>query len=205
MKKVLKILICTLIVFIVMQIRIYAADDKLNWDVEKIATYYEEEGRDAFMALSDEVISNWYNKFDAKYSNKHAILNRNDKYGNCYNLLVKIVHDRDPEKYWESTESETYDFNDIESEDDLTYWKPTGGGSNTKITAKAQKILGAVQMFGSITSVIALIIIGIKYIFGSTIEKAKYKETLIPYAIGCILLFGVSNIASVIYKFAINL
>ena len=67
------------------------------------------------------------------------------------------------------------------------------------------KIIGAFQAIGSIVSVFALILIGIKYMMGSIEEKAEYKETMIYYIIGAILVFAISNISAMIYKFSISL
>lgn len=56
-------------------------------------------------------------------------------------------------------------------------------------------IFGIVKVVGTFASVIALMIIGIKYMLGSVEEKAEYKKTFWIYAIGAILIFGVSNLA----------
>ncbi len=61
------------------------------------------------------------------------------------------------------------------------------------------------QIIGSIISVICLIVIGIKYIMGSAQEKAEYKKTLMPYMIGAILIFAISNILSIIYNVAVKI
>lgn len=63
------------------------------------------------------------------------------------------------------------------------------------------KIVGGLQLLGSITSVVTLIIIGIKYALGSVEEKAEYKETLMPYIIGAVLVFSVTNILGIINAF----
>lgn len=68
----------------------------------------------------------------------------------------------------------------------------------TKFQQLANKIIGMVQIVGSVTSVVALIAIGIKYILGSVEEKAEYKETLKPYVIGAIMVFGITNILALI-------
>lgn len=68
----------------------------------------------------------------------------------------------------------------------------------TKLETIGNRIIGVVQIIGSISSVIALIIIGIKYVTGSVEEKAEYKQTLKPYLIGAILLFGITNILSIV-------
>ena len=62
------------------------------------------------------------------------------------------------------------------------------------------KIITALSTIGSIVSVVVLVIIGIKYMFGSAEEKAEYKKSLMPYLIGAILVFAASTIASIIYS-----
>ena len=47
---------------------------------------------------------------------------------------------------------------------------------------------------------IGIMLIGIKYMLGSVEEKAEYKKTMIPYIIGCIFIFSISTIVSVIYS-----
>lgn len=64
------------------------------------------------------------------------------------------------------------------------------------------KILNIIQVVGSVVAVLVLVVLGIKYMMGSTEEKAEYKKTLIPYVIGAILIFAASNIASMVYKAA---
>lgn len=66
----------------------------------------------------------------------------------------------------------------------------------------AGKIIGAFQAIGNIVSILALVIIGIKYMMGSVEEKAEYKQTMIYYIIGAILVFAISNISAIIYNFA---
>lgn len=68
------------------------------------------------------------------------------------------------------------------------------------MAAKANEIIGLVQMIGTITSVLALIIIGIKYMVGSVEEKAEYKKTMKPYLIGAVMVFSITNIIFVIEK-----
>lgn len=76
--------------------------------------------------------------------------------------------------------------------------------SSTPLDSTSQnlgnKIIGIVQAIGSIVSVLALIIIGIKYMLGSTEEKAEYKSSMLPYLIGVFFLFFASNIVSIIYN-----
>ena len=62
------------------------------------------------------------------------------------------------------------------------------------------KIITVVSTIGSVLSVIVLIVIGIKYMLGSVEEKAEYKKTLIPYVVGCIIVFAASSIAQLIFN-----
>lgn len=68
----------------------------------------------------------------------------------------------------------------------------------------ANKILGLIQVIGTFISVGALMVMGIKYMMGSAEERATYKKSMIPYIIGCIVLFGAVNITSMIYNVVPN-
>ena len=59
-------------------------------------------------------------------------------------------------------------------------------------------VLQVTGIIASATSIVVLIILGIKYMMGSVEEKATYKKTLFPYFIGAIFVFGASTIANVI-------
>jgi len=85
------------------------------------------------------------------------------------------------------------------------------GGINTNIsignTAASrssivitQKILGTLQVAGSIISVVALIIIGIRYMCSSLEEKAQMKGVMTYYIIGAVLVFATSNILGMAYS-----
>jgi len=100
-----------------------------------------------------------------------------------------------------STEN-AYNFEDINGSN-LDYWSPNIE-TNTEISKIAGRLIGVLQIVGSIISVIAVVIIGIKYLFGSIEEKVKYKETMMPYLVGCIMLFAISNITSILYKIGIS-
>lgn len=74
-----------------------------------------------------------------------------------------------------------------------------------KAQEKVEKMLGYVQVVGTILSVIILMIIGFKYMLGSMEEKAEYKKTLIPYIIGAFMLFSGSFVPQIIYQIAQNI
>ena len=65
---------------------------------------------------------------------------------------------------------------------------------------KTNAILGAINIVGVIVSVVTLMILGIKYMFGSVEEKAEYKNTAFMYILGAILIFSVTTIPNILYK-----
>ena len=62
------------------------------------------------------------------------------------------------------------------------------------------EIIGIIQAIGSVVSVGVLMILGIKYMLGTTEERASYKRTMLPYIIGVILIFAAVNLTAVIYS-----
>lgn len=72
------------------------------------------------------------------------------------------------------------------------------------IRNKASTILGWLRNISAIVSVIAIMVVGLKYIIGSVEEKAKYKETLIPIVIGCIMVTSGATLVSFIYNVFIS-
>lgn len=60
-------------------------------------------------------------------------------------------------------------------------------------------LINIVSMVGSAVAIIALIVLGIKYMMGSAEEKADYKKTLLPYFVGAVMVFGASVLTAFIY------
>lgn len=94
-------------------------------------------------------------------------------------------------------DSTSDDFNPYE-------YDPTSTTSegDTKLLAIGNDIIGQIQLIGSVVSVIAIIIIGIRYMLGSVEEKAQYKETMMPYLIGAVLVFGITNVLAIVSELA---
>jgi len=80
---------------------------------------------------------------------------------------------------------------------------PTTPGAD-KVQDVGQKVLGIIQVAGSVVAVIILAVLGIKYMMGSAEEKAEYKKVMIPYLIGAVLIFAAPYIADAIYTFSTN-
>ncbi len=66
-------------------------------------------------------------------------------------------------------------------------------------------ITDLIRTIGIFISIGALMIIGAKYLMGSIEEKANYKKTMMPYIIGCFILFGASALAPQIEETFTNL
>ena len=59
-------------------------------------------------------------------------------------------------------------------------------------------VAGVIQIVGTAVAVGTLMIIGIRYVMASADEKAEYRDRMIPYFIGAVLLFGAVNIIKII-------
>ena len=84
---------------------------------------------------------------------------------------------------------------------DLNQYK---GEDAPQFIEKVNTIVSVLEAVGVILSVIILIVIGIKYMLGSVEERADYKKTMIPYLIGAFMIFTVSLIPQIIFKFMEN-
>ena len=74
-------------------------------------------------------------------------------------------------------------------------------GINKDIMKEASDdVYNLLSSVGMIISVIVGIALGIIYMMASAVDKAKVKETLIPYFIGSLVIFGAFGI----WKIAIN-
>jgi len=62
--------------------------------------------------------------------------------------------------------------------------------NETKLKSVSDFIYNAALAIALVLAVIIGMIIGIQYMMGSIEEKAKYKEALMPYVLGCFVVFG---------------
>ena len=85
---------------------------------------------------------------------------------------------------------------------DPNSWSGNGNKvSTSELTSWVDTIINVVSIVGSGIAIIALIILGVKYMMGSVEEKAEYKKTMMPYFIGAIFVFAASALVGVIYNF----
>lgn len=88
--------------------------------------------------------------------------------------------------------------------DDAINFLNAGGGTSTvndvKLKEASNSIYNLLSSIGMIVCVIVGIILGITFMMASAEDKAKVKEALIPYIVGCIVVFGAFGI----WKIVIN-
>lgn len=78
-------------------------------------------------------------------------------------------------------------------------WKPNEE-EEPVLFEKAGVLLGTINVIGVVCSVIVLIIIGIKYMFGSIEEKAEYKKTIWTYILGMFFIIAATTIPNIMYN-----
>lgn len=71
----------------------------------------------------------------------------------------------------------------------------------TKLKSTSNIIYNMLLIIGMCVAVIIAGILGIKFMIGSVEEKAQIKDSLIPFIIGCVVIFGAFGF----WKIAINL
>lgn len=118
---------------------------------------------------------------------------------NIKNKIKEIEEAENANNQQEETEEEKKKMEEFKPD----YWEPkstTEVQGASKLENVGNKIIGFIRMLASIVSVLVLIILGIKYTMGSVEEKAAYKNTMLPYLIGAILIFGITNILAIVEK-----
>ena len=75
-----------------------------------------------------------------------------------------------------------------------------GGNIPQEVTDVGGTIINWIWGISIVVAVIVLMIIGLKFIIGSTEEKAKYKESLIPLVVGILILVFATTIIKILYS-----
>ena len=87
---------------------------------------------------------------------------------------------------------------------DPNNWDPTSSGRvaslPTDVKNKVQRVLGAIQTFGIVISILSLMLIGIRTMYGSVEEKSAYKEAMPGYILGVIMVVAITTIPNLIYN-----
>lgn len=119
----------------------------------------------------------------------------------CFGLLnnCTVYADDQRKKTDTGTGGSQTDFNPDYYTKDINSTESHG---TDEIAGIGKTIIGLIRGAGTVVSVIVLIIIGIKYMLGSVEEKATYKQTLMPYLIGAVFVFGITTILPIIIEVA---
>lgn len=72
------------------------------------------------------------------------------------------------------------------------------GDADATMTNIGSTILTLVTNIAMILAVVVVAILGVKYMIGSTEEKAEYKKSLLPYLVGAVLVFGAGAIGKMV-------
>lgn len=104
----------------------------------------------------------------------------------------------------ENTTNQPYGDDPIENPDS---YKPKDNlkSDNERFIQIGNAIIGSLRAFGTLVMLVAFMVLGIRYMMGSTSDKAEYKETMIPYLIGAIMIFTIPNIIGIIYNLVLGL
>ena len=70
----------------------------------------------------------------------------------------------------------------------------TSAISGDKLKELSDTIYNVLLIIGTVIAVIIGAILGIQFITGSVEQKAKVKDSLIPFVIGCVVIFGAFGI-----------
>ena len=63
-----------------------------------------------------------------------------------------------------------------------------------KLKSASDIIYNILLILGTIIAVIVGVVLGIQFIMGSVEQKAKVKDSLIPFIVGCVVIFGAFEI-----------
>lgn len=76
---------------------------------------------------------------------------------------------------------------------------------DTDLKEISDKIFNILLGIGTVITVIIAVVLGIQFMTGSIEEQAKVKESLKPFIIGCVILFGSFTIWSIVINVGQNI
>ena len=72
--------------------------------------------------------------------------------------------------------------------------------NSEKMKGLAGSILGWIRNIAAILSVVLIAILGVKFMLGSTEERAEYKKSFMPLIVGLFIVLAATTIASWIWN-----
>lgn len=109
----------------------------------------------------------------------------------------------EPEKQQSSTDKKTSGFDTVFSDADKFLNKGKKGQNEfntTEFKTNIDAIYNILVIIGTVLAVIIGGVLGIKFMLASAEDKAKIKEALIPYIVGCVVIFGAFRIWAIVVK-----
>lgn len=197
--------------------RVKYYSDKYNAIKSYDSDEYNEKSLDSLESMKKSISKNNSDEYSDNYF-QNVIDNLGGILGQDYKIDNKLTVDNNPKEVLKkeidskinSIKSHAKDIaqptGNISATTDPDYYDPSSSGISADssdgkiILSKAGVVLGAIRNISVAVSVISLMIIGVKYIFASVEEKAKYKETLLPYVIGILMVAAGSTIVTTIYN-----
>lgn len=99
----------------------------------------------------------------------------------------------------------TGDFGDYKNIIESVNQNAKGDSSDVSgIKGVASRVVKAIRNIAAIIAVVIISILGIKYMIGSTQERADYKKSFIPLIVGIIVVVAAAQIATMIFSVAAN-
>lgn len=77
---------------------------------------------------------------------------------------------------------------------------PEGSDVDSSVNKLSTTIINWIWYISIIIAVIVVMVIGIKYLIGSTQEKAEYKKNLIPLVVGIVLIVFATTIVKFLFS-----
>lgn len=115
-------------------------------------------------------------------------------------IIISIFPNKSSVSWADDVDNKSYDDwvggakNFLKASDD------TSTVNDNTLKDASDSIYNVLSSIGMIISVIVGIILGITFMMASADDKAKVKEALIPYIVGCVVIFGAFGI----WKIVIN-
>lgn len=69
-----------------------------------------------------------------------------------------------------------------------------------ELNSKIAKIVRVFRNLSAIAAVVIISILGLKYMIGSTAERAEYKKSFIPLIVGIVVVVGAAQLATLFFS-----
>lgn len=70
------------------------------------------------------------------------------------------------------------------------------------LTGRVGNVVKALRNISALIAVLVITILGIKYMIGSTEERAEYKKSFIPLIVGIVVVVAAASIATALFSVA---